>query len=207
MCLCGVFPCRARLPLFCVMVLVIDALENNREPQARGLTGANTAIIHPAAACLVFDCGAAAGQQPGISARTVSPLDATVHRNRPRFVLISPLSHSCENALQFCNSPDARDIPARTDGCAATGEPRTAAVRPNNARAPVIVLSSASTLVNLTLAVLSGTGCVLRCILVYEYPQIFLVYEYPQIFGHINWELLGKQNERQLGKICTEIEK
>jgi len=141
------------------MVLVIDALENNgREPQARGLTGANTEIIHPAAACLVFDCGAAAGQQSGISARTVLALDATVHRNRPRFVLISPLSHSCENALQFSNTPDVLDIPARSGGCAASGEPRTAAVRPNNARAPVIVLSSASTLVNLTHAVLSGTA-------------------------------------------------
>ena len=82
MCLCGVFPCRVRLPLFCVMVLVIDALEHDRESQAGGLTGANTEITHPAAACLVFVCGAAAGQQPGISARTVSPLDATVHRNR-----------------------------------------------------------------------------------------------------------------------------
>ena len=164
MCPCGVFPCRVRLPLFCVMVLVIDALEHDREPQAGGLTGANTEITHPAAACLVFDCGAAAGQQPGISARTVSPLDATVHRNRPRFVLISPLSHSCENALQFSHSPDALEIPARSGGCAATGEPRTAAVRPNNVRAPVIVLSSASTLVNLTHAVLSGSGCVRRCI-------------------------------------------
>ena len=85
----------SKLPLFCVMVSVIDALENDREPQAGGLTGANTEITHPAAAaCLVFDCGAAAGPQPGISARTVSPLDATVHRNRPRFVLISPLSQS-----------------------------------------------------------------------------------------------------------------
>jgi len=83
------------------MVLVIDALEHDREPEAGGLTGANTEIIHPAAACRVLDCGAASGQQPGISARTVSPADATVHRNRPRFVLINPLSHFCENAPPF----------------------------------------------------------------------------------------------------------
>jgi len=37
------------------MVLIIDALEHNREPEARGLTGANTEIIHPAAVCRVLD--------------------------------------------------------------------------------------------------------------------------------------------------------
>jgi len=83
--LCALCVCWVRPPLVHQMVLGIDAPEHDRELEGGGLTGANTEIIHSAAACRLLDSGAASGQQPCISARTVSTLDARVHRNLSTF--------------------------------------------------------------------------------------------------------------------------
>ena len=139
--LCALLVCRVCPPPVYQMVLGIDVPEHRRELEGGGLIGANSEIIDSAAACCLLDSSVEPDQQPCISARTVSTQAARDHWNRPRLANVSLLFHSSKNAHKLWNPPDALDLPARTAGCAATGEPtvcsrRAAAVRPNNVRAP-----------------------------------------------------------------------